>query len=169
MIHSGINAYLTLDLAQTLLRAEDPRYMALLRSVADLASPTGNWPEAVHPFSGGGCMGDGQHGWAAAEWIMMIRNMFVREEGARLIIGSGVPPSWLQPDNHRRSVAFGPTATSLGRVEVGFIATDGGVEADIQCQAHQQQSVPVDVCVPGFKKRLGLEIKTRERVWLVPA
>ena len=66
MIHSGINAYLTLDIAQTLLRAGDLRYQELIRNVADLASPTGQWPEAIHPHTKGGCMGDGQHGWAAA-------------------------------------------------------------------------------------------------------
>ena len=51
MIHSGINAYLTLDLAQTLLRAGDPRFAGLLRRVAGLASPTGQWPEAIHPLT----------------------------------------------------------------------------------------------------------------------
>ena len=63
MIHSGINAYLTLDLAQSLLRKGDPRFVELIRRVAELASPTGQWPEAIHPQTLGGCMGDGQHGW----------------------------------------------------------------------------------------------------------
>ena len=35
-------------------------------------------------------MGDGQHGWAAAEWIMIIRNAFVREEHDHLVIGAGI-------------------------------------------------------------------------------
>ncbi|MEE4365448.1 MAG: hypothetical protein V2J08_16070, partial [Desulfotignum sp.] len=70
MIHSGINIYLTLAMAQTFLRSRDIRYKALIHTVADLASPTGQWPEAINPLTGGGCMGDGQHGWAAAEWVM---------------------------------------------------------------------------------------------------
>ena len=90
IIHSGINAYLTLDIAQTLLRAGDPRYRDLIETVARLASPTGQWPEAIHPHTGGGCMGDGQHGWAAAEWVMMIRNLFVREEGRSAGHGFGI-------------------------------------------------------------------------------
>jgi len=84
MTHSGINPYLTLHLAQVLLRAGDPRYFGLMTAVADLATSTGQWPESVHPRTGGGCMGDGQHVWAAAEWVLMMRNCFVREEGARL-------------------------------------------------------------------------------------
>ncbi|MEK8023577.1 MAG: hypothetical protein AAB229_07185, partial [Candidatus Hydrogenedentota bacterium] len=96
MIHSGINAYLTLHVAQVLLRAGDKRSMDLIRSVASLASPTGQWPEAIHPATRGGCMGDGQHAWAAAEWVLAIRNCFVREECWNqeengLIIGAGVP------------------------------------------------------------------------------
>lgn len=115
MIHSGINAYLTLDIAQTLLRHNDSRYRDLIRAVADLASPTGQWPEAIHPVTKGGCMGDGQHGWAAAEWVMMIRNLFVREERDHLVIGSGIFPEWLDNDD---SIAFGPTPTEFGPVTV---------------------------------------------------
>jgi hypothetical protein len=49
MIHSGLNAYLTLHVAQVLLRAGDPRHLELMDAVAALASPTGQWPEAIHP------------------------------------------------------------------------------------------------------------------------
>lgn len=115
MIHSGINAYLTLDLAQTLLRAGDPRFMDLIRAVARLASPTGQWPEAIHPRTLGGCMGDGQHGWAAAEWLMMIRNCFIREESNCLIIGSGILPEWR---DEGEEISYGPTLTTWGRVSV---------------------------------------------------
>ena len=115
MIHSGVNAYLTLHLAQVLLRAGDLRALDLVDTVARLASPTGQWPEAIHPKSGGGCMGDGQHIWAAADWVMMIRNLFVREEGNRLIIGAGLFPRWLQ---QRQPLRFGPTLTPFGPVTV---------------------------------------------------
>lgn len=117
MIHSGINAYLTLHVAQTLLRADDPRYASLVRAVASIASPTGHWPEAVHPRTGGGCMGDGHHAWAAAEWVAMMRNCFIREEGQRLIIGSGVFPEWLDSD---QVLAFGPVPTQFGLLSVNI-------------------------------------------------
>lgn len=118
MIHSGVNAYLTLDLAQTLLRAGDPRFGDLIRRVAALASPTGQWPEAIHPLTLGGCMGDGQHGWAAAEWVMMIRNCFVREEEDELIIGSGILPEWIG-----EGTSYGPTLTAWGLVSVTLSGT----------------------------------------------
>lgn len=115
MVHSGINAYLTLHIAQVLLRAGDARCVSLLDAVADLATSTGQWPEAIHPRTLGGCMGDGQHVWAAAEWVMMIRNSFVREEGARLVLAGGLPRRWL--DSGER-LAFGPAPTRFGTVRV---------------------------------------------------
>lgn len=115
MNHSGQNAYLTLSVAQALLRAGDERFLSLVEGVARVASPTGQWPEAVHPATGGGCMGDGQHAWAAAEWIMMMRNMFVREEGDGLVLCSGVPGQWLREE---RGVSFGPAPTPHGPVSV---------------------------------------------------
>ena len=120
MIHSGINAYLTLHLAQVLLRAGDLRALELVDTVARLASPTGQWPEAIHPHTGGGCMGDGQHIWAAAEWALMIRNLFVREEGDKLVLGAGLFPRWLEQ-----------TRTTFIRTNADAIrAGDGAVNPD---------------------------------------
>ncbi|MEX2963572.1 hypothetical protein [Microbulbifer sp. TYP-18] len=121
MIHSGINAYLTLHIAQVMLRAGDSRCLQLMRNVAALASPTGQWPEAIHPHSLGGCMGDGQHAWAAAEWIAMQRNCFVREEGESLILASGLPPEWLADESARAPITFGPALTRFGTISLEII------------------------------------------------
>ncbi|MFP4237598.1 MAG: hypothetical protein ACLFRQ_08670, partial [Desulfonatronovibrio sp.] len=150
MIHSGLNAYLTLDIAQTLLRAGDSRYKNLIRSVADMASPTGQWPEAVHPLTGGGCMGDGQHGWAAAEWAMMIRNLFIREEGNTLILGSGLLPEWTAKES---IVSFGPSKTPFGSIEVSFQKTDRAyfeVKTDLSNAHSSPDNIIIDV--PGYRK-----------------
>ena len=123
MIHSGVNAYLTLHLAQVLLRAGDFRFGDLMQATADLASPTAQWPEAIHPRTHGGCMGDGQHVWASAEWVMMLRNCFVYEEEnpERLVVGAGVLPNWISPG---QSIRFGPTPTKWGPVRVSCEQTD---------------------------------------------
>lgn len=117
MVHSGMNAYLTLHVAQVLLRAGDLRYQSMIEAVAELASPTGQWPEAIHPHTFGGCMGDGQHGWAAAEWLVMIRNLFVREEGDTLILGDGIFEKWITGNE---TLQFGPTPTSYGDISVSI-------------------------------------------------
>lgn len=144
MIHSGINAYLTLDLAQTLLRAGDPQFSDLLRATAELATPTGQWPEAIHPNTLGGCMGDGQHGWAAGEWVMMIRNCFLREEDGGIIVGSGVLPEWIAPD---RPARFGPTATAWGSVTVTIGGDFALVAADWRGEPPE-----IRIAVPGHRK-----------------
>jgi hypothetical protein len=115
MIHSGINAYLTLHVAQVLLRAGDPRHFELMSAVAALATSTGQWPEAIHPRTGGGCMGDGQHVWAAADWVMAVRNCFIREESDGLVLASGIPRSWL---DNGQVLRFGPTPTGWGEVSL---------------------------------------------------
>lgn len=148
MIHSGINPYLTLDLAQTLLRSGQPeRAWAMTRTVADLATSTGQWPEAVHPHTVGGCMGDGQHVWAAAEWLMIMRALFVREEEDTLVIGSGLQPDWLQGDE---PLAFGPTGTPFGPVSVRFEPSEVGWTVSVQGEWHA--SPPRLQCaVPGCR------------------
>jgi GH15 family glucan-1,4-alpha-glucosidase len=115
MVHSGLNAYLTLHVAQVLLRAGRPEFQEAVQAVVDLASPTGQWPEAIHPRTHGGCMGDGQHVWAAAEFVVMLRNMFVRHEDQTLILGSGIFPEWLQPGAVLR---FGPAPTPFGPISL---------------------------------------------------
>lgn len=122
MIHSGINPYLTLHIAQVLLRAEDPRCFDLIDAVAASASSTGQWPEAIHPHTGGGCMGDGQHVWAAAEWIMIIRNCFIREEGDKLILGAGIKPEWWQSG---ATLSFGPAPTRFGSISISIHLMQG--------------------------------------------
>lgn len=147
MIHSGLNAYLTLHVAQVLLRAGDPRYLDLMDAVAALATSTGQWPEAIHPRTGGGCMGDGHHVWAAAEWVLMIRNCFVREEAERLILGSGVPERWHE---HQASISFGPAATAFGTISL-TITPESSHCVRVTWWADWHASAPtIEVRLPGF-------------------
>jgi hypothetical protein len=125
MVHSGINAYLTLHIAQWLMRAGDPRFFDLAGTVARLQSPTGQWPEAIHPTTRGGCMGDGQHAWASAEWVMLIRRMFLREEPGELVLCSGLVPAWL---DRGREISFGPSPTRWGRVRVRVVPRPDATE-----------------------------------------
>ncbi len=148
MIHSGINAYLTLAIAQTLLRNRDPRYRQLVQTVADLASGTGQWPEAVHPATGGGCMGDGHHGWAAAEWVLMIRNMFLREEEQTLVVGPGLLAPWLKDGN---TLFLGPTRTAFGPVNIRLTPDKSGCDIHLECRWNGKQP-RVLVRIPGFQQ-----------------
>jgi len=147
IVHSGINPYLTLHLAQALLRAGDMRCLPLMASLAQLASPTGQWPEAIHPQLKGGCMGDGQHVWAAAEWLMMVRSCFVREEpaGKRLILCSGIPDHWYPAPAVLR---FGPVPTSFGPVSVFLSSSISEVTIHWDAEWHTEEP-QIDIALPG--------------------
>jgi len=118
---------------------------ALMDAVVALASPTGQWPEAIHPLTTGGCMGDGQHIWAAAEWLMLVRNLFVREEADTLMIGAGVRPEWLRAG----AVDFGPTLTPHGMVSVHFVTEGPELRAEID-GAWRGQPPCRKLSVPGY-------------------
>lgn len=147
MIHSGINIYLTLAIAQSLLRAGYKGYEELIYKVAELASSTGQWPEAIHPHTKGGCMGDGQHGWASAEWIMMIRNIFVREDNNEIIIGSGIFAGWIETGE---TISFGPTPVPGGKVNVTVVKDGDGISVDIIC-SERSQDLTFNIKVPGYE------------------
>lgn len=159
MIHSGINAYLTLHMAQVLLRANDRRYWDLMKTVAQLASPTGQWPEAIHPQTKGGCMGDGQHGWAASEWVMMVKNCFVREEEDDLIIGSGIPAEWYQGEG----CECGPLHNRFGSITVA--ARERTSEIEVSWSARwRRQPARIIVQLPGYEAVVVADGQTSLRV-----
>ena len=93
--HTGLGTYLTLQLAEVEMRAGDRRAMERLGWLLEAATPTFTWPEAIHPQLGGGCMGDGHHGWAAAEFLSFVRNLVVREEGEDLVLFGMLPDAWV--------------------------------------------------------------------------
>ena len=146
VVHSGINPYLTLHVAQVLLRAGDPRFHDLMDGVARLATPTGQWPEAIHPRTAGGCMGDGQHVWAAAEWALMVRNCFVREEDDRLILVSGIRPEWLRSPE---ALTFGTAPTSWGPLSITIEGSGNDVSVSWEGAWHQSEPV-IEIRLPGL-------------------
>ena len=115
--HSGINPYLTLHIAQVLMRASDIRFADLMESIAVLSSETGQWPEAIHPQLKTGCMGDGQHVWAAAEWVLIIRSCFVSEETDPpvLVLCRGIYEKIMEKV---KKLYFGPSPTIFGLVSI---------------------------------------------------
>ena len=92
--HTGLGTYLTLQLAFVELLAGDRRALDRLDWFLSNATPTWTWPEAIHPRVSGGCMGDGHHGWAAAELLSFVRAMLVRETEDGLALASMLPTSW---------------------------------------------------------------------------
>ena len=110
--HSGWGTYLNMRIAGCYLLQGSQRGWGLMRWLLCQASPTYNWPEAIHPHSLGGSAGDGHHGWASAEWLMLVRAMLVHESARRLVITPALPQDWLAQSGHialeNAPTRFGP-------------------------------------------------------------
>lgn len=93
--HTGLATYLTMHLAFVELEAGDRRALDRLAWLLGAATPTFTWPEAIHPRLGGGCLGDGHDGRAAAEFLSFVRALLVREVDGGLALLSMLPPEWV--------------------------------------------------------------------------
>ncbi|MBD3426427.1 MAG: hypothetical protein GF409_04255 [Candidatus Omnitrophica bacterium] len=143
--HSGVNIYLSLQIAQVLLRAGDTRFIGIMDAAGEIASDTGQWPEAIHPWTGGGCMGDGQHLWAAAEWVMMVRNCFITEEKDKLVLCSGIRDEWLAEGNR---LFFGPAPTPFGDCSIEIACFGGKISVGLDADWRGKRP-EVEVRLPG--------------------
>jgi hypothetical protein len=120
--HTGLGTYLTMQLAHVELERGDLRGWRRLRWLLDAASPTFAWPEAIHPQTGGGCMGDGHHGWAAADFLIFVRNLLVRD-----LRDGSVGVLSLLPDEWRGSeVVVEDAPTRRGRLSYRLTWTEEG-------------------------------------------
>lgn len=97
IVHTGLNPYLSVQLARVMLARGDSRWATILDALVRRASPTWVWPEAMHPRVHGGCMGDGDHGWSAAEFLNLLRDMMVAERPDYLALAEGALPYWFRP------------------------------------------------------------------------
>lgn len=84
-------------------------------------------------------MGDGDHGWAAAEFLSLVRDMFVRESPEGLVLLSGTPSAWFRA---RRPFSIADAPTDHGTVSVGVEFREGNavVKWSIRRASHQEEA-----------------------------
>jgi hypothetical protein len=147
--HTGLGTYLTLQLAAVELEAGDRRALSRLEWMLDAATPTFTWPEAIHPHLGDGCMGDGHHGWAAADFLSLVRNLLVREVGPEeapaLALCTMLPDEWLGEDIE---VQNAPTAA--GRVSFALTWQRGQPVLRWELHRHPDLAGLVAISAPGL-------------------
>ncbi len=146
IVHTGLNPYLSVQLARALMALGDSRWFHILEALAARASSTWTWPEAMHPRMFGGCMGDGDHGWSAAEFVNLVREMLVSERGGTLYLAESAPSHWFKPGMHLEA-AGAPTSHGV----VGFAVRQGPVAAHLTWSVHRkphQTPAPMIFCLP---------------------
>lgn len=113
-IHSGINPYLTLEMAESFLyMGYYEKSLEIFDHLMKRLSVGDTFPEALHPATNGGCMGDGFHGWAFAESFIFLRNIFISEIRENIIFFSGLPEPWL-----RKKMVLENVYTRVGKLHI---------------------------------------------------
>jgi hypothetical protein len=115
-----LHHYLGFRVLETeLLRGEqDSVVSGLYSALAHTTATHGGWETGIHPY-GSRSVDDNMspHGWWAAEYVTLLRNMLVREDGERLMLGSALPAAWLRPGRRigvrRAPSAFGSVSWTL--------------------------------------------------------
>lgn len=111
--HAALGTYLSLHVAQCLLMRRDASAWTIINRVLGHASPTFAWAEGIHPITRHGGMGDGHHGWAAADFVLAVRNALLLEQANHLVITPILPRDWVAENN---IVQVENAATYFGKV-----------------------------------------------------
>jgi len=154
--HSGVNAYLTLQFAQCLLQKQDPEAWVLYRYILDLATQTWTWPEAIHPQTRGGVMGDGHHGWAVADFLHLTRNFLLFENNDDLVVFPMIPSEWVEDG---KQVAVREAPTHFGRFDAVMKTENGRARVEFNARYHTTPE-KLTVCFP--KKISTLRVDGKE-------
>jgi hypothetical protein len=78
------------------------------------------------------------HGWTAAELFLLLRDCLAREEGDKLVIGSGIPAAWLNADFEIKDLP-----THFGKVSFRYKSADNTLE--VQSEALPPGGIQLDL------------------------
>ena len=154
IIHSGYNAYLTLHVAHALLeKGEFDEAWRIAASVFRQATACFAFPEAIHPKTGGGAMGDGHHGWAAAEVVLFLRDCLVRERGNVIELFAGASTHLLKAG---RNLKITDARTAFGQLDVSLeFVSDSTFNISFASEFFPKTSLKtIDVFIPWNPRKI---------------
>jgi len=109
---------------------------------------------------------------AAAEWILMIRNCFVREEEGHLILFSGIPHRWLRAKkksvwSSAYFIRYDPAFFEVGSEKIKFVLGMANVGSQPKIEIHFCGSViPVPPPVAGSRPTAGKAGSRSWKLWI---
>lgn len=155
-----LHGYLGFRVLQTELRRGEQRDVVrgLYDELAHTTATHGGFETNVAPYGDRSVdVNLAPHGWFAAEYVALVRNMLVREDGGALVLMSALSPSWLRPG---REVSVRSAPTTRGRVSYTLRARRGGAtlrwDADVAEGTAIRWPLPGtahDVRAPGLRGR----------------
>lgn len=176
IVHTGLNPYLSVQLARAFIALRDARGYALLEALLQKATRTWTWPEALHPRTLGGCMGDGDHGWSAAETLQLIRALLIEDHAGAITLMPGAPRAWFRPGLDLE-IKDAPTVHGMVDFKIHWVAHLCVLEWSVRRASHQDAAplylllpsdmdlaLPADAPLLGNQKRLELSLPAGKRV-----
>ena len=122
MEFGGVDLKLTARLGLVLLR-EGLNYEPVFRFFRDRVSPTGTWPDRIHPVTGNGIGATGHSPDVCCHFLLFFRNLMVMEERETLYLLPGVFATalWREPQIELKCIptTFGEISLkceSIGKV-----------------------------------------------------
>jgi hypothetical protein len=158
-----LHHYLGFRVFQTELRRGEQRDVVrgLYDALAHTTATHGGFETSIRPYGDrASATNMAPHGWFAAEYVALLRNMLVREDGRGLVLMSALSPSWLQPGD---PVAVRSAPTTRGRVSFRLEPREGG--AVLTWDADVPEGTPLRWPVPGAAREVsapGLRGRTIE-------
>jgi len=102
------------------------------------ASPTNGWVECIYSDSRMGT-GDMPHGWAAAEYVLLHRNLLIYENENSLEFCWGIHPDWLGDGAH---LAIKHAPTRYGKVDFDLSRSGSMLIFEHRLVSGPEQSAP---------------------------
>jgi len=162
--------YITADWAQAyLLSGDREKVTRLFGGYLEHAYPTKSWVEEMFVDTHLGT-GDQPHGWAAANYILLLRNMLLLDTDKGLKLLAGVPPEWLEQSGIRIDRA----PTCLGTVSFSAQLLGKRLELNLDMAAASDKRIVVDLGmlpweIAGLEVRHGRVLAAREKTLEIAA
>ena len=145
-----LHDYLGFRVFQTELAAGDQQRAidGLYASLAHTTATGGGFETGVRVY-GSRAVDDNMtpHGWFAAEYVSLLRNMLVREQDDGIALMSALSPTWLRPGE---AVSVHDAPTTYGTVSFTLRPTDDG--ARLEWHADVPDGTPIRWPLPDFAK-----------------
>lgn len=158
--------YITTDWAMCyLVRNELGKFHRLFNGYVDHASPTNAWIEEIWIKSRIGT-GDMPHGWAAADYVLLLRQAFVWEVDNRLHLCWGISPDWL-PEEGMLIVKDAPTQFGTLAFQLKRASSSLALRYNLQARAGQAKPEEIILHLPPRweKQTKSIEINGKPRSW----
>lgn len=159
--------YMTVDWAMCyMLRDESSKFQRLFNGYVEHASPTNGWVESILVDSRQGG-GDMPQGWAAADYVLLLRQALVWEMENKLHLCWGMSPDWLSENReimvNNAPTLFGTLTFQLKR------SSSSSLVFHYTLQAHANQAKPEEIILhipPQLAKNLrSIEINAKPHPW----